>query len=429
MKINIKNIGIVKEADIEINGITVLAGENSTGKSTISKALFSTFNGLYNIDKKIENDKLRTIKGVLGLITMSEYRNLIVHGLSLSKFDILMNELVEKIIKNQITEKNELKKILSDLITTEKKSNIFKKIIDNISDVMNLDNNSYKNTILEEQFNKEFDNQISNIRNNDNAKIVVSFSQNKNKNIDISIISNKINIKEHADIITQVIYIDDINMALEYKKEADIFRIYNLGEPFSHTTLLVKLLDDKNPSLAKKIINEKKLENINKILNQISPGMLYTKDDGNFVYKTEDGIDISTSNISLGLKTFIVLKKLIQNSTIEENGTIILDEPEIHLHPKNQLKFAEIIVLLQKEFELHILLSTHSPYFIKAIEEYSKKYAINKKCKFYLSSLKNKVAIFEDVTEKTYKIYKLLAEPYDILDEIEKENNNRDKND
>ncbi|MFS2056435.1 AAA family ATPase, partial [Variovorax sp. CT11-76] len=52
MKINIKNIGKVKEADIEINGITVLAGENSTGKSTISKALFSTFNGLYNIDKK-----------------------------------------------------------------------------------------------------------------------------------------------------------------------------------------------------------------------------------------------------------------------------------------------------------------------------------------------------------------------------------------
>lgn len=427
MKINIKNIGIVEEADIEINGITVLAGENSTGKSTISKALFSTFNGLYNIDKKIENDKFRTIKRMLRpFITIGENRNLIAHRLN--KFYTL-NNIVEKIIKNQITNKNELKKILSDLITTEEKSHIFEKIINNISDVMNLDNNSYKNTILEEQFNKEFDNQISNIRNNDNAKIVVSFSQNKNKNIDISIISNKINIKEHADIITQVIYIDDINMALEYKKEADIFRIYNLGEPFSHTTLLVKLLDDKNPSLAKKIINEKKLENINKILNQISPGMLYTKDDGNFVYKTEDGIDISTSNISLGLKTFIVLKKLIQNDIIEENGTIILDEPEIHLHPKNQLKFAEIIVLLQKEFELHILLSTHSPYFIKAIEEYSKKYAINKKCKFYLSSLKNKVAIFEDVTEETYKIYKLLAEPYDILDEIEKENNDRDKND
>lgn len=104
MKINIKNLGIVKEADIEINGITVLAGENSTGKSTISKALFSAFNGLYNIDKKIENDKLRTIKRMLGpYTTMGEYRNLIVHGLS--KFDTLKNNLAEKIIKNKITKK------------------------------------------------------------------------------------------------------------------------------------------------------------------------------------------------------------------------------------------------------------------------------------------------------------------------------------
>lgn len=407
MKLNIKNLGIVKEADIEINGITVLAGENSTGKSTISKALFSTFNGLYNIDKKIENDKLRTIKETLRF----ELKRAIDEKISdLDKFDISVDNLAEKIIKNQITKKDELKKILSDL----------EKIINSISDVMNLDNNSYKNTILEKEFNKEFDNQISNIRNNDNAKIVVSFSQNKNKNIDISINSNKINIKEHTDIITQVIYIDDINMALEYKKEVSLFfRMFGLDEPFSHTTLLAKLLDDRSPSLTKKIINEKKLENINKILNQICPGMLYTKDDENFIYKTEDGIDISTSNIALGLKTFIVLKKLIQNGIIKENGTIILDEPEIHLHPKNQLKFAEIIVLLQKEFGLHILLSTHSPYFIKAIEVYSKKYAINKKCKFYLSNLENKVAIFEDVTEETYKIYRSFAEPFDILDKIE----------
>lgn len=72
------------------------------------------------------------------------------------------------------------------------------------------------------------------------------------------------------------------------------------------------------------------------------------------------------------MKSFIIIKTLLQNGSIDENGIIILDEPEIHLHPEWQLKFAEIIVLLQKEFGLNILLNTHSPYFLNAIEVYSK---------------------------------------------------------
>ena len=53
---------------------------------------------------------------------------------------------------------------------------------------------------------------------------------------------------------------------------------------------------------------------------------------------------------------------------------IIIDEPEIHLHPEWQLIFAELIVLIQKEFGMHILLNTHSPYFLNAIQVFSKKY-------------------------------------------------------
>ena len=44
MRIQVNNVGIIKDADIEINGITVLAGKNGTGKSTIGKCLYSMFN-------------------------------------------------------------------------------------------------------------------------------------------------------------------------------------------------------------------------------------------------------------------------------------------------------------------------------------------------------------------------------------------------
>ena len=62
MRIYLNNIAKIKEANIEINGITVIAGENDTGKSTIGKALFSLFHSLLFIDKKIIENKDGAIK-------------------------------------------------------------------------------------------------------------------------------------------------------------------------------------------------------------------------------------------------------------------------------------------------------------------------------------------------------------------------------
>lgn len=85
---------------------------------------------------------------------------------------------------------------------------------------------------------------------------------------------------------------------------------------------------------------------------------------GNYAYRAE-GLqgNLKMINLSTGMKNFVILKQLLQNGSIDENGIVILDEPEIHLHPEWQLKFAEIIVLLQIEFGVHVLLNTHSPYF------------------------------------------------------------------
>lgn len=106
---------------------------------------------------------------------------------------------------------------------------------------------------------------------------------------------------------------------------------------------------------------------------------------------------------------------LFINNTLQENGTIILDEPEIHLHPEWQIKFAELIVLLQKEFKMHILLTTHSPYFLKAVQVYSKKYKISNKCKYYMSELDGEQAILVDKTNKTDDLFFKLAISFENL--------------
>jgi len=41
MTLELKNIGMIKEANVKIDGLTVIAGENDTGKSTVGKRLQS----------------------------------------------------------------------------------------------------------------------------------------------------------------------------------------------------------------------------------------------------------------------------------------------------------------------------------------------------------------------------------------------------
>ena len=71
MKLSISNLAKIKQADIDIDGITVVAGENNTGKSTIGKVLFSTFNSLYNITDKIYNQRLKEIDSSTRIIQPS----------------------------------------------------------------------------------------------------------------------------------------------------------------------------------------------------------------------------------------------------------------------------------------------------------------------------------------------------------------------
>ena len=48
MLLKLKNVGMIEKAEIKLDGLTVIAGENCTGKSTVGKVLFSILNTLNN---------------------------------------------------------------------------------------------------------------------------------------------------------------------------------------------------------------------------------------------------------------------------------------------------------------------------------------------------------------------------------------------
>ena len=65
MKLELENVGKISLANIELNGITVIAGENNTGKSTIGKMLFCIFHAFYRIEEQIREERVKSISRAL----------------------------------------------------------------------------------------------------------------------------------------------------------------------------------------------------------------------------------------------------------------------------------------------------------------------------------------------------------------------------
>ena len=72
MKIRLSNISKIYSADIVLKGLTVLVGENDTGKSTVGRLLFSAVKALANTN--IDHDKL--VEGQVVKYANSFYKRL-----------------------------------------------------------------------------------------------------------------------------------------------------------------------------------------------------------------------------------------------------------------------------------------------------------------------------------------------------------------
>ena len=84
-------------------------------------------------------------------------------------------------------------------------------------------------------------------------------------------------------------------------------------------------------------------------------------------------MNIPMSNTASGVKQIGVLQSLLANRKLSPGSFLIIDEPEVNLHPEWQVKFAGILVLLAKDLDITLYINTHSPLFIQAIDAYSER--------------------------------------------------------
>lgn len=440
MKLTIENIGNVKNAEIEINGISVIAGQNGTGKSTISRSLFSIFSANYDVIKKISNDRTKAIndflEDYLSDIEMNRKNNseigiarrIVPSFLYTELTKIISKNLLIFLDKNYSEHNNEsLKKSIIESINEFNKRNSkyfvlnikdldLNVLSENIKEILSQSDQSIFNQILTAHLTDEFHNQINNIYDPLTGLISLRI---KDEQINVEVNKNRATADKLINFKTDVVYIDGAAAIVENlfsTKFLNKFSTKFLNEflnkidlKLDHNAhLMEQLRDERNNTYT---LRAKITDRLNLVFNEINH--ILKTDIVNSSEDEEDEKKLNIINYSSGMKTFYLIKSLLENGVIRENGTLILDEPEVHLHPEWQLKFAEIIVLLQKEFGLHILINSHSPYLVEAIDIFSKKNDTNDSVKYYLAN-----SSIEDVTDSIDKIYEQMYVPLNRLEEL-----------
>ena len=416
MKLFLKNIGKIAETCVEIDGISVIAGENNTGKSTVGKTLYAVFNSFHDIHEQISHERVENIANQMDMLYRSLTNRL--------NRQLNMTEAAEEILSRQGEFKGSMEavreavvKIISQWDESFKKYEIDERIEGYISQIalaLEVSDNEIIRSVLGRRLDAEFNGQINNVFTDRTGKIELSI---QDRTMKVSVKDNNVRtLSGEMDLHTEAVYLDDPFIM------DDINRIHYLEGCvyWDHRWGLRKILNEGHSgNLVEKIVAGNRLEKIYQRISMTCDGDI-VRDKSDMLWYRRKGTDktLDVRNLSSGFKTFAILKTLLQNGSIEYNGTIILDEPEIHLHPEWQLLFAEVIVLIQKEFGMHILLNTHSPYFLDAIEVYAARYGIDKKCRYYLAFSQGETAEIRDVTGNREEIYSKLARP---LQELENE--------
>jgi predicted ATPase len=416
MEIKIENLGKLKSADIVIDGITVIAGENNTGKSTISKALYTQFNSFYKYPENLDRDRKGSIMSLLQFLMLN---GSVKERMSSEN---LINKLTEEIFsekRNYIEDNESLSSLLKSQIGVQKvNEDLIPQVSNRIIQILNISNHTLLKQVVTNRYNDEFSNQINNINDKNNQDATINLKI-KNEEFISRIKNNKISALKcdpKTVLMTEAVYIDDPTILDDLNNRS--YPFYRIRNSRHEQSLMRKLRTDKSSASDKLIIDEK-LSDIFTAISEADNGDLVLDSNSNWIFRKNDNTDLELNNLSMGLKTFVIIKALLLNGSIEDNGTLILDEPEIHLHPEWQILLARIIVLLQKNFGLHILVNTHSPYFMRAIEVYSANNNIADRCRYYQTENTDDGAIAKDVTMSTDDIYRKLSGPFVKLEREE----------
>ena len=440
MKIKLRNILKVASADIELGGLTVITGENDSGKSTIGKILFSVLKSINNVN---QIDKIKTLSVLR--IRLSNIKRIflkydcylyLLEDIRTLSIDLIDNNIsvedfiyqIEKEARNrdfptrtfQILQKH-LTQIQQYIVELENPRLAVKREFEMISKsefMESLNSHGEKNSLI------EFVDDTTDIQA---SEVIIEF--NKGDISDIKVQGNSS--IEDITYIESPVYLHILNTlrlsssvpTLPFRgvsnnmQKGDIpYHLADMAEKIliSHDEL--GLFEEYNTLKDGPLLDE---------INTLIGGDFQVDKKNKQLFFKQNGKKIPTVSVASGIKAFGVLLKLIQNDCVSTSKMLVLDEPEIHLHPEWQIEFCRFIIELVSK-GIPIVVSSHSPYFIQGLRYFAAERGIEKDVTYYMAEKNSdNLAVFEDVTNDLNRVFTLLAAPLNKIMNVDAVRNSR----
>lgn len=375
MEIQIKEIGAIKEATIDLSKkLNVFCGPNGTGKTYMAYIIYA-ITSLENKNLGIRLEKESASKFV------SERKvSLTIDINDVWKFK--ENEINQ--IKNNLwslfalSESNQAKYFTKSSISILETEEEFTKRIFELEYNWNIKLDNYNFIIIKEKDSYVLE--ISIPAETKRDEIFISY-------IDIVLMSRIYSLLAFFPITSSVFFPVERNSIFTFSNELSI------RNNERYEMIQEMLLDKKDINPFQLLLNRKNrypqaikdslkiaddLEEYQKsqssffhfaeeIENELLNGKVVISKDGNVEFKSNKAKSLAlsfhqSSSIVKTLASFILYLK----HRAVENDLIIIDEPELNLHPNNQILLARIFSKLINK-GLRIILSTHSDYIIREL--------------------------------------------------------------
>ncbi|ATC37262.1 ATP-binding protein [Elizabethkingia anophelis] len=404
LRVNTEKFRAINKADIMIEGITLVAGENGCGKSTLSKLLYFLYKTVSNYDLLVKQKLSRSLADILTLLEI--FQQEIVNT---QKDRNLRNEIRKEIydLRRSIIITESLEDELVDWITLIDKieylySNYYSRSESLFSDESHNINNSritrlnriIKDILKDEYANYDLRESFSKIKEliNNRFKEAIGKIDSRPSSLFMEELENVFSDSKLPKKF-EVFEYEDIIVSLEKSTLSIPFTIQNAI--YIDTPMMISVDDyhnqhweDLNDLLLDNNSNNR--NNITEIISsQIIKGDV-DYDDGIFVaddfkFKRIDGAVFNLLDVATGIKSFSILQLLLKNGKLNEKTLLIIDEPESNLHPQWIIEYARVVVLLNKQLGVKFFLASHNPDMVSAIRYISEKEGVLDSVNFYFA--------------------------------------------